>query len=354
MLTGPASKSATDDGSGKGSTGNDSGSGSGSGAGAMPKIFVKDLQDRQVVHTCFLAREKSVLTGKNGKTYISLFLADSTGAIDARVWDNVVAVSETFQAGDVVRVKGQIQLFQNRKQLIVHRLDKASADEYVMSDFVSASSRSPEDMLAELVGMAEKMDDRNIRQLVLDVLGDPELRPRLLQAPAAKTIHHAYVGGLLEHVLSICNLMRLLHAHYELQGTRMRLDLLLFGAIFHDIGKIWELDVGQGISYTDKGKLLGHMIMAVELVEKKASRILGFPEQTKDLLKHIILSHHGKLEYGSPKVPMFLEAFVVAAIDDLDSKINTIDGFIRAESTSSEDKWSKFHPLFERYFLLKY
>jgi 3'-5' exoribonuclease len=186
----------------------------------------------------------------------------------------------------------------------------------------------------------------------LDVLNDAELRPKILQAPAAKSIHHAYVSGLLEHVLSICGLMKFLHGHYRNQGIELKLDYLIFGAIFHDIGKIWELELTHGIAYTDKGKLLGHMAMAVELIEKKSSRILGFPEMTKDLLKHIVLSHHGKLEYGSPKLPMFLEAFLVAAIDDLDSKVNTIGMFIQSERASGET-WSKFHPLFERYFLLK-
>jgi 3'-5' exoribonuclease len=327
--------------------------GSGSPSDSV-KVFVRDLQDRQTVHTHFLAREKTILTGKNGKTYISVFFADNSGVIDARIWDNVDTISEAFQAGDIVRVKGQVQLFQNRKQLIVHRVEKAIQSEFNMADFMNASSRSAEEMFAELIQHAEAMQDRSIRQLTIDVLNDPEVRPRLLLAPAAKTIHHAYVGGLLEHVLSICGLMKVLHAHYRLQKVELKLDMLIFGAIFHDIGKIWELDVVNGIFYTDKGKLLGHMIMAVELIEKKAARILGFPDELKDLLKHIVLSHHGRLEYGSPKVPMFIEAFIVAAIDDLDSKINTIDGFLKSEMSQSDEKWSKFHPMFERYFLLKY
>jgi 3'-5' exoribonuclease len=321
------------------------------------KIFVKDLQDKQVFNTIFLARDKAMLTGKNGKSYISVYLADSSGAVDARIWDNVDAMSEVFQTGDILRVKGQVQIFQGRRQVIIHRLEKAQTDEYRMDDFVSSARRQPEDMLAELVRVAESMENASIRQLTLEVLNDPEIRRRMLIAPAAKSIHHAYVGGLLEHVLSICGIMKLLHAHYALQQVEMKLDFLLFGAIFHDIGKIWELEVSGGISYTDRGKLIGHMVMAVELVEKKASRILGFPDDLKDLLKHIILSHHGRLEYGSPKTPMFLEAFLVAAIDDLDSKINTIDMFVRSEreaTSGSTERWSKFNQLFERYFLLKY
>lgn len=322
-----------------------------------PKIFVKDLQDKQTFQSFFLARDRALLTGKNGKPYISLYLADSTGAIDARIWDNVEALSETFQAGDIVKVKGSVQIFQNRKQVVVHRLEKADASEYRMEDFICTSRRAPEDMMAELLRIAEGMQEHNIRQLTLEVLNDPEIRSRLLKAPAAKSIHHAYVGGLLEHILSICGLMRFIESHYRAQGVELRLDLLLFGAIFHDIGKIWELEVDNGINYSDRGKLIGHMVMAIELVEKKASRILGFPEELKDLLKHIILSHHGRLEFGSPKTPMFLEAFIVAAIDDLDSKINTISSFIKAEREAigeSDEKWSKFNQLFERYFLLKY
>ncbi len=320
---------------------------------ASPKIFVRDLQEKQTFQSCFLARDKTLLNGKNGKAYISVYLTDQTGAVDCRIWDNVELVNDAFQSGDIVKVKGQVQIFQNRKQVVIHRLERATPDEYEMADLVSASRRAPEEMMVELIRIAESMSDASIRQLVLDCLNDSEIRPRLLKAPAAKSIHHAYQGGLIEHILSICGLMTSIHAHYASQGVEMKLDYLLFGSIFHDIGKIWELDPEGGISYTDKGKLLGHMMMAVELVEKKASRIFGFPEDTKDHLKHIILSHHGRLEYGSPKVPMFIEAFLVAAIDDLDSKMNTIAMFIKSERDAGGDKWSKFNQLFERYFLLR-
>jgi 3'-5' exoribonuclease len=323
--------------------------------GAAPgnKICVVELQEKQTFTSFFLVREKALLTGKNGKTYLNITLSDKTGNVDGRIWDSVEALDAVFQAGDIVRVKGQVQIFQGRKQVIVHRLERAVPADFHLPDFLSASRRSPEEMLAEVLKIAGGIVDNNIRQLTLDVLHDPEIRVRLLKAPAAKSIHHAYAGGLLEHMLSICGMMRLLAAHYEQQQVRLKPDFLIFGAIFHDIGKIWELDISAGITYSDKGKLLGHMMMAIELIEKKASRILGFSEETKDLLKHIILSHHGRLEYGSPKTPMFIEAMIVAAVDDLDSKINTIHGFVTAERESGE-KWSRFNPMFERYFLLKY
>lgn len=316
------------------------------------KQFVRELQDKQTVNSIFLAKDKAILTGKNGKSYISLYLSDSSGAVDARIWDNVDSLVDLFQSGDMIKVKGVVQIFQNRKQVVIHRLEKANDQEFKVEDFISAAGTSPDEMMQKLLQLVNTMKDDKLRQLTLDVLTDPEIRARMLVAPAAKSIHHAYLGGLLEHILSICALMKVLATHYTQQGIELREDLLIFGAIFHDIGKIWELDIDQGISYTDKGKLLGHMILAVELVEKKASRILGFPEELKDLCKHIILSHHGKLEYGSPKTPMFLEAFIVAAIDDLDSKINTIGLFMKNERETGE-RWSRYHQLFDRYFFLK-
>ncbi len=312
------------------------------------KVFVKDLTEKEAFQSVFLARERSILTGKNGKNYMILTLADKTGDIEARVWDNIEAISNSFQNGDMVKIKGLMQVFQNRKQIVIHKLEKAQAGEYEVNDFLNQSERSPEEMYQQLLQIVEGVSDRNIRVLIFDTLNDLDIRSKLLRAPAAKTIHHAYLGGLLEHIVSICGLCVFIAKHYP----QVKVDYLIFGAIFHDLGKIWELEVGQGISYTDKGQLLGHMIMAVELVEKKASKIMGFPEELKDLLKHIILSHHGKIEFGSPKLPMFLEAFIVAAIDDFDSKMNTITQFMKNESHTS-DKWSRFNQIFERYFYLK-
>ncbi len=312
------------------------------------KRFVRELQDRENFHSVFLTRDKTVAVGKNGKSFMSVVLCDSTGSVDARVWDNVEHAADIFQSGDLVKVKGAVQIFQGRKQVVIHKLERVEATEQNMDDFLSKSAHAPEEMFQKLLSFVDLMQDHNLKQLTLDVLQDPEVRPKLLLAPAAKTIHHAYLGGLLEHIVSICGIMKALSTHYG----NLNLDYLLFGAIFHDIGKVWELQIDQGISYTDKGKLIGHMVIAVELVEKKASRILGFPEQLKDLCKHIILSHHGKLEYGSPKTPAFLEAFIVAAIDDLDSKINTISQFVDAERDSGES-WSRYNSMFERYFYLK-
>jgi 3'-5' exoribonuclease len=313
----------------------------------MEKKTVRELKDKDVVDSLFLVKEKTVNVGKNGRPFMSLVLGDQTGAIDGRVWDRVEELSQEFETGDIIRVKGQIQIFQNRKQLIVHRIEKPDQAAHNVEDFIPSSGKNTDDMFMELLVLVRSMKNDHLRLLTLDVIEDAEIKPLFMKAPAAKTIHHAWRGGLLEHVLSISRILDFLAGHY---GNLNR-DLLIFGAIFHDIGKVWELSYDGSLGYTDKGRLLGHMLLACELVEKKASRILGFNEDLKDMCKHIILSHHGKLEYGSLKRPKFMEAMLVAMVDDLDSKMNTIQTFIESERNVG-DKWSRYHELFDRYFML--
>lgn len=313
----------------------------------MENRLVKDLRDKDSVDASFLVKEKNVGMGKNGRPFMTLLLGDSSGHIDGRLWDNVESLSREFENGDVVRIKGQVQLFQNRRQLIVHRLERVDPSSVNFEDFVPKASRASEDLMAELLNVVRTMKNESLRQLVLDTLEDPEIRPMLLKAPAAKSIHHAWLGGLLEHIVSIVRTMEFMAAHYPFLNR----DLLLFGAIFHDIGKIWELSWEQGIGYTDRGRLIGHMEMACELIDRKAARILGFDAELRDICKHIVLAHHGKLEYGSPKRPKFLEAMMVAMIDDLDSKMSTVKTIIDNERGGTEN-WSRYSELFDRYFLL--
>jgi 3'-5' exoribonuclease len=313
----------------------------------MEQTLIRDLKDKDTIDCLFLVKEKNVGFGKNGRPFMSLQLGDQSGTIDARLWDRVEELSREFENGDIIRVKGIIQLFQNRKQLVLHRLEKVDQTTLNFEDFLPRTDRSAEDMMAELQQLVKTIKNDFIRQLITDTLEDSEIRPLVMRAPAAKSIHHAWIGGLLEHILSITKIMDFMGTHYKFLNR----DLLIFGAIFHDIGKVWELSFDNGISYTNRGRLIGHMHMACELVDKKSARILGFTEELRDILKHIILSHHGKMEYGSPKRPKFLEALVVAMIDDLDSKIATVHSLIENER-SSGDKWSRYSELFDRYFLL--
>ena len=318
----------------------------------MEKRFIRDLREKEVVHSVFLAVDKTTGQDRNGKSFLSVNLGDATGHVNGRAFDKVDEHASHFEAGDAVVVKGFVQVFQGRKQIILHQISKADANIYSMKDLVPDLGGDPQKNLRELVIKAESIEDEFIRKLVLGTLTHPELRENLLKAPAAKTIHHAYMGGLLEHILSIVSLME----HISTQYTYLNRDLLVFGAIFHDIGKVWELSVADGIRYTDRGRLVGHMGLACEWIDKMAAGIPGFPIETLDALKHIVLSHHGKLEYGSPKLPMFPEALVVAMIDDLDSKLNTIFHFMKSEveSATRPETWTQYNSQFERYFYLKF
>ncbi|MCB0361692.1 MAG: HD domain-containing protein [Bdellovibrionales bacterium] len=308
------------------------------------KQFVQNLKEKDAVETIFLAQEKMELTDKNGRAYLSLNLADVTGSIDGKVWEKAEVFSKLFSPGDFISVKGHVQLYQNRRQLVIHDLRKAPLEKIDLKDFVVGAVRSPTEMLAELVALVQKVEDDHIRELILATINDGKVKERLLLSPAAKTIHHASVGGLLEHILSICGIVLGLSEHYPFLNR----DYMLFGAIFHDIGKIWELEIAAGFQYTDKGRLVGHMGIACQMIDEKAGQILGFPTKLRDELKHIVLSHHGRLEYGSPKRPKFLEAMVVAMIDDLDSKINTMMGALKAEMDQGES-WTRYNQHFDRY-----
>ncbi len=312
-----------------------------------PKQYISQLEDRQAVDTLFLLKDKNLGVGKNSKPWLGLLLADKSGVLDGRIWEKADQINKLLNTGDIVRVKGQIQFFQNRKQLVIHKIDVESNDQIDMNLFVQQSSFDAKDMYAELSAIVKKLKDEHIKQLLFSTLEDPEIKERLLKSPAAKSIHHAWFGGLLEHILSICHIMEFMAKHYKF----LNFDLLIFGAIYHDIGKIWELNIDHGIQYTDRGRLLGHLMMSVELIEKKASRILGFPDDLKDICKHIVLSHHGTLEYGSPKRPKFLEAVVVNMVDNLDSRVATLHQFLEEERHTGE-KWSKYNQMFDRYFLL--
>ena len=312
---------------------------------------IKNLNDKDPVQDrIFLVKDKILGVGKTGKSFLTLLIGDQSGQLDGRIWDNIEELQTRFEIGDLIKVKGIVQIYNQRKQLIIHRLEKADDPSLNKDDFkIKERQIDTHALYSELFQMVQAIEIQPLKQLMLDCLQDEEIKLRLLKAPAAKSIHHAHRGGLLEHIVSICKVMQFMASHY----SYLNKDLLIFGAIFHDLGKIWELDQTeqQQIYYTAPGQLLGHMLLACELVEKRSQRILGFPEDLRMILKHIILAHHGKLEYGSPKVPMFPEALVVAMIDDMDSKMDTMMSFINQERQSGES-WSRYNENFERYFYL--
>lgn len=316
------------------------------------KKFIRDFKEKDHVQTVFLVAEKNLGKDRNGKSFMSLTVADSSGRLNARMFEKVDEVTGLFEVGDVVWLKGFIQLFQNRKQLIIHDVRKALETEFQMPDLVADLGGDPREHYQSVFDSVSQLKNPYIRELLSRTLADENVREQLLRAPAAKTIHHAYRGGLIEHIHSMLGVMESLTKHYQF----LDLDLLVFGAVYHDIGKIFELDMADGIQYSLSGRLVGHMALACELMDKMSADINDFPSDLKDILKHIVLSHHGKIEYGSAKLPMLPEAIVVSVVDDLDSKMNTLFHFLKGEAQEvpANEKWSHYHPGFERYFYLDF
>ena len=314
----------------------------------MKSPYVNELQVNEPFHATFIVHSKDVRQKKSGEPYLSLTLADKTGEIDAKMWDNVAEVMDTFERDDFVRIKGILQIFQNRPQLTLHKMQRVDEREIDFSDFFPASLRDPEEMWAELQATIAGMENAHLQALLTAIFADERVAAAYKVAPAAKTIHHAFRGGLIEHVLSMCGLCRMMATHY----TGLDLDLLLAGAILHDIGKIDELTYGRGFGYSDEGQLIGHIVIGVRMVEDKLRGLPEFPPKLRDLLEHMILSHHGQLEYGSPKMPVFTEALLLHHLDNLDSKMECMRA-LGAKDTLVEGNWTAFSGALERCILKK-
>ena len=259
-----------------------------------------ELAANNVITAQFLVISKEIRQKKTGDPYLTLHLADRTGEIEAKMWDNVEEVMNTFERDDFVKVKGLVQVYQNRSQFTVHRLRRLEEQEVDLADYFPCSERNIEEMYSELQGTIAGLQNPHLRQLLEAVFRDVRLSTLYKVAPAAKNIHHACRGGLLEHVLSLCSLCRMTASHYK----NVDLDLLLTGAILHDIGKIEELSYARSFGYSAEGQLLGHIVIGLRIVGNKFDEVPGFPPKLRSLLEHMIISHHGELEFGSPKVPI--------------------------------------------------
>lgn len=318
----------------------------------MKSPTVADLKAGKANGGLFLVQSKDVREGKTGKKYMSLTLMDSTGEIDARMWDNVETASVVFERDDFVRVEGETQEYQGKQQLIVHRVKKALDDEVELKDFLPASKRDPAEMFAELQAIVAGLGNAHLKALLGAVFSDARIAEGFRTAPAAKSIHHAWLGGLLEHVLSMCEIARGVGQHYIAVGYPVDLDLLLSGVMLHDIGKIDELNYARSFSYSTPGQLLGHIVMGVQMIEEKLRALPDFPPKLRMLLEHMILGHHGQIEFGSPKLPVFLEALLLAQIDNLDSKMATMLSSLERDR-DPEAEWAGYNPALERQVLDK-
>lgn len=316
--------------------------------------FIRDLKDKDNVSSPFLIKFSAVAVGKNGKPYMNLIFMDKTGELEARLWDDVNSYAGQAVRDAFVQVEGRCQTYQGRRQIVVSRMQVLREDEVDPKELLPEALVDPDRLYAELLEFVSTMRDPFYKALAEAVLrDDPEIVQRMKIAPAAKSMHHAYPSGLIEHVVSITGILNALAAHY---GKYVDRDLLFLGGFFHDIGKIWELSYDRVTDYTTEGKLIGHLVMGVELVDRKIreleaepGRLPGkFPEDKKLLVKHLILAHHGQYEYGSPKRPKCLEALIVHMIDDLDSKVNAIRMFIELDQTPG--RWTALNRNYGRFF----
>lgn len=317
----------------------------------MKSPFINELKPDQLIHTTFLVHSKEVREKKNGDPYLSLQLADKTGELDSKMWDNAAEVLDTFDRDDFVKVKGLVQIFQNRLQLTIHKLQRVDESEIAFADFFPASKRDPAEMEREVLALVASIANPHLKALLEAIFSDEKIMAAYRIAPAAKTIHHAFLSGLIEHVLSMAALAQFSASHYP----DIDRDLLLTGVLLHDIGKIQELVYARSFGYSDQGQLIGHIVMGVQLIDEKARQIPDFPPRLLHLVEHLILSHHGELEYGSPKVPVFPEALLLHHIDNLDSKFAAMSQTLERDQRI-EGVWTGYNPALERVVLkrLKY
>lgn len=307
-------------------------------------LNIASLKEGDWVDETYLVSSKQLSTAKNGVVYLSLKLADKTGEIDAKLWDNAEEVSGRFERDDFVHIKGIVANYQGSLQVKMRTLEKISDASVDLSQFLQASSRSPVEMSLELQAVAESVADVNLKQLMNAFLQDAEFMNAFQRAPAARTLHHNYIGGLMEHVLELTLLCRDIARHFP--GVDQ--DLLVVGAFLHDIGKVRELGIRKSIEYTTEGRLIGHISLGYEMLAEKIHAVQGFPAELSMLLKHIMLSHHGEYEFGSPKRPKIQEAIIIHYLDDLSAKLSNFRATLMKENVA-EGSWTSYSKMHDRY-----
>ncbi len=306
--------------------------------------FVSDIVAGEGVDDLFVLVDKSMAHKRDGNPFLNLTLADKSGQIKGVVWDNVAHIAAAAQTGDFVRVGAQAGDYRGVLQLVVKTMAAVPAEGVAPEDFLPATARNVDKMFERLKAATDTIVSKPLVDLMTALWEDPDIVKRFKRAPAAKMMHHAYVGGLLEHTLSMVLLADKIAGHY---GGVDR-DMLLVGTVLHDIGKIRELAYRHSLDYTDQGRLLSHIILGIELVNEKIRNIPDFPEEKAALIKHMIISHHGAREFGSPEPPKTIEAVLLNYIDEIDSRVNGIREFMADDDPNSS--WTAYHRLLGRHF----
>lgn len=304
--------------------------------------YLKDLTEGSRIGDIYLIKQRTAAVTKNGKSYLNLILQDKTGTIDAKVWEPNSAGIEDFSEKDYVEIVGDVNTFNGALQVSVKRARIAREGEYDPSDYLPVSEKNIDEMYKELLDIIDRTDNPYLKKL-LDAFfrDDKEFIAKFRFSSAAKMVHHAFVGGLLEHTLSVTKNCIFFASQYPMLNR----DLLVTSAICHDIGKVKELSAYPDNDYTDDGCLLGHIVMGTEMIDEKIRNIEGFPPVLASELKHCILAHHGKYEFGSPKIPALIEAVALNFADDLDAKMETFTELMKKSPNPKE--WQGFNRLLD-------
>ncbi|MDH5525492.1 MAG: HD domain-containing protein [Desulfobulbaceae bacterium] len=313
------------------------------------QLQAKDIKDGQAINDLFLVKEMNRGETKAGKPYLSLSLMDASGEIGARVWDNADQLMGQCPVGAIVAVTGQAQAYKGIIQLKIDAIQRVAENEVDPALFVPSTSGDIKLMSKELLKIISGVENPFLKELLLAIFGKKSLMRDFAKAPAAKAMHHAYVGGLLEHTLAVARLAEQVSALYP----GMDRSLLISGALLHDIGKLKEFDFSSyPADYSDSGRLMGHMVLGIEMIQEKIDEVAGFPKELAVQLKHLILSHHGRHEFGSPTLPMMTEAFVLNFLDDLDAKVNYM-GRLAKQIDGENYQWTDYQRNLERFLFIK-
>ncbi|MGH9466448.1 MAG: 3'-5' exoribonuclease YhaM family protein [Terriglobales bacterium] len=311
---------------------------------ALKTAFVATLAPDTTITSTFLVLAKEVKQKKDNEPYLDLLLGDRSGQVKAVMWDGVAAIQSTFERDDFIKVRAQVNLYRDKLQLKLERLRKLDESDVQLADYLPMTRADVGAMWNELLGRIAAVRDRHLRTLLEAIFGDETIATLFRRAPAAKALHHAFLGGLLEHVTSLCRLAERVLPNYPWLNP----DLVISGVLLHDLGKVEELRYERSFSYTTPGQLLGHMVLVLRIVHQKLAALPDFPPELQALLEHLIISHHGRYEFGSPKLPMFPEALLLHQLDDLDSKLEAMRAQLEEEADLAGSDWTSYNRSLER------
>ena len=308
------------------------------------KRFIAELQENQKLVSSFLVKAKTLGKTRSGNPFLRIRLTDHTGETEGRIWERALECDQDFSVNDVVRVRARVERYQDKLQLNISDIERVDPEEVDPTLFLPTSPQNVDELWQQFEDLAKQVKNQHLQRLLQSFLSDRTFVEQMKQAPAAKSMHHAYLGGLLEHTVSVTRLLGRICDHYP----RLDRDLLVTAAILHDIGKLEEFSYKLHVDYTDAGRLLGHVVLGVQRVQEKIYKLEGFPPTLSLTLQHLMVSHHGEYEFGAPKRPKTMEAFALHYADDLDAKMNHLSRVLDNEK-ESPSHWTSFQQVYDRF-----